>query len=67
MTPPSPGTMGCLYKGRPYIVQTGGPLFYLLDPTYYIFLESLEPGLQLGSVPSHDDHHHDDQEAQECP
>ena len=32
-----------------------------------MFLESLEPGLQLGGVPSHYDHHHDDQEAQECP
>ena len=35
-----------------------------LYPTYYMFLESLEPGLQLGGVPSHYDHHHDDQEAQ---
>ena len=32
-----------------------------------MFLESLRPVLKLGSVPSQDDHHHDDQEAQECP
>ena len=32
-----------------------------------MFLESLDPRLQLESVPSHDDHNHDDQEAQEYP
>ena len=35
--------------------------------TFYIFLESLEPGVQIENVHSHDDHHHDDQEAQESP
>ena len=35
--------------------------------TYYMFLESLEPGVQIVGVQSHDDHHQDDQEAQEYP
>ena len=30
-----------------------------------MFLKSLEHGLQIEDVQSHDDHHHDDQEAQE--
>ena len=32
-----------------------------------MFLKSLEHGLQIEDVQSHDDHHHDDQEAQEYP
>ena len=31
-----------------------------------MFLESLEPGVQIEGIHSHDEHHHDDQEAQEC-
>ena len=34
---------------------------------YYTSKRPSESRLQLGSVPSHDDHHHDEQEAQECP
>ena len=73
--PPPPGPLCCppaLLNNTIWQLDNGwtlsvGPLFCLLDPTYYTFLESLEPGLQLRSVPSHDDHHHDDQEAQKCP
>ena len=32
-----------------------------------MFLESLEPGVQIEIINSHDDHDQDDQEAQEYP
>ena len=40
-------------------------LFLLNTSTYYTFLESLDPGVQIEIIHRHDDHHYDDQEDQE--